>query len=92
VAETVDAWVKFNECPAEPAVTHVADKAGDGTTINIKIFGPGKGGAEVVFVEVVGGGHTWPGREPPVKFIGKSTKNISANDMIWEFFERHAMK
>ncbi|MEI8372252.1 MAG: hypothetical protein WCJ35_05370 [Planctomycetota bacterium] len=33
-----------------------------------------------------------PGQQPPVDFIGKSTKNISANDLIWEFFEKHPMK
>ena len=25
-------------------------------------------------------------------FIGKSAKNISANDLIWEFFEKHPME
>ena len=34
----------------------------------------------------------WPGQQPPVSFIGRSTKNISANDLIWEFFEKHPMK
>jgi hypothetical protein len=29
--------------------------------------------------------------EPPVRFIGKSTKDISANDMIWAFFQRHRL-
>ena len=33
------------------------------------------------------------GRTPKfLGFIGKSTKNISANDLIWEFFEKHPMK
>jgi len=45
----------------------------------------------VILVEIDGGGHTWPGRDPPVRFIGKSTKDISANDMIWEFFQRHRL-
>ena len=29
------------------------------------------------------------GVEPPVRFIGKSTKDISVNDMIWAFFKQH---
>jgi len=36
-------------------------------------------GAEVVLVVVEKGGHTWPGKQPPVSFIGKSVNNISAN-------------
>ena len=47
-------------------------------------------GAEVVLIVVEGGGHTWPGRKP--RFRGKSALNISANDLIWEFFEKHPMK
>ena len=38
------------------------------------------------------GGHTWPGQKPPVGFIGKLVKNISANDLMWEFFEKHPMR
>jgi poly(3-hydroxybutyrate) depolymerase len=33
-----------------------------------------------------------PSKQPPVGFIGKSTKNISAIELIWEFFEKHLMK
>ena len=54
--------------------------------------GRGKDGAEVVLFEIEGGGHTWPGQEPPVRFIGKSTKDISANDLMWEFFKKHPLR
>jgi len=30
--------------------------------------------------------------KPPVSFIGKSTLDISANDLIWDFFGKHPMK
>jgi polyhydroxybutyrate depolymerase len=43
-------------------------------------------------IEIEGGGHTWPGREPGLRLLGKSTKDISANDLMWEFFEKHPMK
>jgi len=48
--------------------------------------------AEVVLVVIEEGGHTWPGQQPPVGFIGKSVKNVSANDLMWEFFQKHPMK
>ena len=57
-----------------------------------KTYGGGKDGAEVVLVVIEGGGHTWPGREPRLKVLGKATKNVSANDLMWEFFEKHPMK
>ena len=46
----------------------------------------------MVLIEIEGGGHTWPGQEPRLKAVGKSTKNVSANDLTWEFFEKHPMK
>lgn len=91
VQQTVDAWLKVDGCPAEPVKTEFPDKAMDGTTICKKVYGPGKDGTEVVLVEIANGGHTWPGVQPPVSFIGKSTHNLSANDVIWEFFQKHPM-
>lgn len=46
----------------------------------------------VVPLEIEGGGHTWPGQKSPIKFLGKSTLDISANNLIWEFFQKHPMK
>lgn len=93
VDETVKAWVAADGCPEKPR--EVADypdaDPDDGTTVKRTVYGPGKDGAEVVLIEVTGGGHTWPGRELPVKFLGKSTKDVSANDLIWEFFQKHPM-
>jgi polyhydroxybutyrate depolymerase len=54
-----------------------------------KTWGGGKDGSEVVLIEIEGGGHTWPGKEPIVKMLGPSTMDISANDLMWEFFQKH---
>ena len=84
--------MKADGCPQTPAVTDEPKKTDDGTTVQRKTYGPGKDGAEVVLFVITGGGHTWPGRDPRVRFLGKSTQNISANDLMWEFFQRHPMK
>lgn len=42
--------------------------------------------AEASLVVVEGDGHTWPGSFP-VPRLGPTTKEISAAEMIWEFFE-----
>jgi polyhydroxybutyrate depolymerase len=89
VEHSVRAWVKANGCPTEPKIEKLPDKAGDGTTIVRKTYGPGTDGAEVVLVVIEGAGHTWPGRDPMLKFLGKSTVNVSANDMMWGFFQKH---
>jgi polyhydroxybutyrate depolymerase len=92
IDETIKTWAKIDGCPEQPQEVKLPNKTDDGTTVAKRVYGPGKDGAEVVLVVIDGGGHTWPGQEPPVRFIGKSTKQISANDMIWEFFEKHPMK
>jgi polyhydroxybutyrate depolymerase len=91
VEHSIRSWVKANGCKEEPAVEELADRARDGTKVTRKTYGRGKDGAEVVLVVIEGGGHTWPGREPTLKILGKSTQNVSANDAMWEFFVRHPM-
>jgi polyhydroxybutyrate depolymerase len=68
------------------------NKADDGTSVTRKTYGPGKEGSEVVLFIIAGGGHTWPGRQSPLEFLGKSTQRISASDLVWEFFQKHPMK
>jgi len=92
VDHSIKAWVNANGCKDEPVTTNIADKAKDGTTATIKTYGGGKDGAEVVLVAIDGAGHTWPGREPLLKYLGKSTKNVSANELMWEFFKKHPMR
>lgn len=92
VEHSIQAWVKANGCELEPVVTKFTDTAKDGTTVTRKTYGGGKDGSEVVLVVIEGGGHTWPGQEPRLKALGKSTKNISANDLMWDFFVKHPMK
>jgi polyhydroxybutyrate depolymerase len=91
VDETIKTWVKLDGCPEKPEITKLPDFARDGTTVTRKVYGPGKDGCEVVLYVIEGGGHTWPGRDPGVTFRGKFTRNISANDLMWEFFKKHPM-
>ncbi len=92
VEHSIGCWVKANECQAEPLVTEEKAKVEDGTKVTRKTWGGGKNGSEVVLIEITSAGHTWPGRQPALLFLGKSTKNISANDEMWEFFKKHPRK
>jgi polyhydroxybutyrate depolymerase len=91
VEHSTQAWIKTDGCPEKPVVKDLPKKVADGTTVQRKTYGPGKDGAEVILFTINGGGHTWPGRDT-IRFLGKSTHNISANDLMWEFFKRHPMK
>jgi len=44
-------------------------------------------GAEVVFYTISDGGHTWPGgNDLPKSITGKTTHEINATRLMWEFF------
>jgi polyhydroxybutyrate depolymerase len=92
VEHSIRAWIKANDCPEKLAITDEPNKADDGMTVQRKSYGPGTDGAEVVLLTINGGGHTWPGREPVLRSLGKSTKDVSANDLMWEFFRKHPLK
>ena len=50
-------------------------------------------GADVVFYSIADGGHTWPGGSPlPEVLTGKTTQEISATRLMWEFFSNHGGK
>jgi len=90
VDHSIQAWVKANGCETEPKVEKLPDAADDGMRVTRKTWAGGKGGSEVVLIEIKNGGHTWPGREPLAAILGKATQDISANDLMWTFFQKHA--
>ena len=91
VEHSLNNWIKANGCPKIPMVEQLPDRTEDGCTVIKKTYGPGNNKSEVVLVEIRGGGHTWPGNPPRINFLGTTTRDISANDMMWEFFRRHRL-
>lgn len=81
VPETVSKWVRLNGCSATPQ--RVLERPGAYCERHASC----NGGAEVQLCVTETGGHSWPGGqkrrggEPP-------SQAISANDLMWEFFNR----
>lgn len=48
-----------------------------------------KKGTEIIFYKMMGGGHSWPGGERGRLFADKPVKDVSATDLIWDFFKNH---
>ncbi len=84
-------WVERNDCPRSPKTESLPDKEDDGTRVKRETYGPGKDGVEVVLYTIEGGGHTWPGgwQYYPEERIGKTSRDINASELMWEFFARH---
>lgn len=90
VEHSIRAWVEANGCPPEPSVATLPNQHDDGTSTVRYVYGPGRQQSEVVLYLTHGAGHTWPGRPPRPHYLGKTTYNLVANDLIWEFFQRHS--
>jgi polyhydroxybutyrate depolymerase len=92
VHEAAEMWAKADRCPLAPKTEDLPDvNPSDGTRVIRETYGPGKGGAAVVVYTIKGGGHAWPGW-PQNRFkrmLGATTYDIIANEVMWNFFERH---
>jgi Poly(3-hydroxybutyrate) depolymerase len=43
----------------------------------------------VVLYTIEGGGHTWPGGPPVGRSVGRVTRDLDANRVMLDFFDRH---
>ena len=87
--ETIALWARLNGCPPGLQQSNLAplDPA-DATRVRRSTFGGCRLGSEVTLYTIEGGGHTWPGTAP-LPFLGPTSRQINATQVIWEFFERH---
>jgi polyhydroxybutyrate depolymerase len=95
VPDSVKYWVTYNQCSATPEVTMEADTdPQDGTRVRKEVYGQGKDGTEVILYAIEGGGHTWPGgyHYLPEAIVGRTSRDIDANTVIWDFFKNHSLK
>ncbi len=90
VDDTILTCAKANGCEEKATETEVYVKE-EKLKVKRKEFAGGKAKAEVILYTIENGGHTWPGAFSPAIF-GPSTKKFSANDTMWEFFKKHALK
>ncbi|MEW6440670.1 MAG: alpha/beta fold hydrolase [bacterium] len=90
VPDTIAVWVRAAGADPEPEVEELLDLQDDGTRVIRYSYGTNEDPQRVVLYKIVGGGHTWPGRPKAERVLGRATLEVSANDLMWEFFRRHA--
>ena len=84
-------WALRNGCNMQPKVSSLPELNHDGTTVTKTVYSGGKNNTEVITYMIGNGGHTWPGGSQylPAMLIGKTTHELNASEVIWEFFKRH---
>lgn len=92
--DTARYWARKNSCDLIPVIKNISDSFGDGTTVTQTWYRNCRENADVMLYTIHGGGHTWPGgwQYLPKILVGKTTKNIDANKIIWQFFKTHSRK
>jgi polyhydroxybutyrate depolymerase len=93
VNDSVSFWVQNDQCDSAAAVTtYPPSPLDDGLTIIRMAYQGGTGHSAVEAFIIGHGGHTWPGNHTDptwAKTAGKTAMSISANELMWEFFEKH---
>jgi len=88
VNESVAFWVEHNDCDPTPDIN-----ISESQKIIRRTYTNGKNGTEVILYTTVGGEHWWPGNpwtaNPGAPWLIDTIQEISATDLIWEFFEAH---
>ena len=82
VASAVSFWVAHDHCTAIPQARergHVLEH----------IYAGGTEGAEVILYTIRGGAHAWPGGRRGWWLGARPTAELSATEVMWEFFARH---
>jgi polyhydroxybutyrate depolymerase len=87
IPTVVASWATRNGCAEQPTERTVASDV-------ILVHYECPTGADVDFYRIEGGGHTWPGSEFSKQLesvIGPTTFSISANELMWRFFDAHPL-
>ncbi len=90
---TVKFWRRADGCVGAGRSTAMPDVANDGTTVTRRVYDECRPGAQVVFYEIHGGGHTWPGSSarPRLRIAGITTRDIDATQIIVRFFDQYGL-
>ncbi len=86
-------WSKIDGCSGTPSTSTLPNRADDGTSVTKTVISGCKNGTELEYYVVKGGGHVWPPNEFKSFILnhmaGKSSQNLDATQVIWDFFSRH---
>jgi polyhydroxybutyrate depolymerase len=77
VAHIMQEWAEHNGCDTQSIEDRVSDEVIRYQWVNCD--------APTEWYLIEGGGHTWPGAVPAPR-LGHTTEDISASELIWEFF------
>jgi len=91
-AATIALWSDRNSCAENPEERYTDTSPNDGSSVRVQRFTNCE--APLVYYEIDGGGHTWPGASRPDsrllrRLLGPTNQDINANDEMLELWFGH---
>jgi len=91
-AATIALWADRNSCAENPEERYTDTSPNDGSSVRVQRFTNCE--APLVYYEIDGGGHTWPGASRPDsrllrRLLGPTNQDINANDEMLELWFGH---
>jgi polyhydroxybutyrate depolymerase len=83
IAGVAESWAEHNGCELAADEEQIGD-------VTKREFDCDDDAETAIYV-VDGGGHTWPGSPIEIGAPGDTTQDVSATELIWEFFARHTL-
>lgn len=81
-------WQIKNNCNELPIIDTLADIKNDGTRVVKYSYQNCADNASQIFYKILNGGHVWPGADNVFfDVLGKTTQDISMNNVAWDFFK-----
>lgn len=88
--ETLQTWVANNGNPTPSRPVLLENVAYDATRVTRTIWTDGEAPPSIVLYSITGGGHSWPGsRIPSNPLTGRTSRDIQASELLWDFFAAH---
>jgi len=90
--DTLDFWRRTDRCQAAPSPQTLPDKSNDGTSVQVSDYQGCATNSKLVFVNVTGGGHTWPDERIATNpKAGRVTHDIDGTQYVWDFFKNYSL-
>ena len=91
VDQTLTYWIDFNNCvKVDTAILQDTDST-DGSTVEKISYTNCTNNSNVIYYEVINGGHTWPGAGPTGYSAGNTNQDFNASVEIWNFFKDYQL-
>jgi polyhydroxybutyrate depolymerase len=93
MADTLEFWRRTDGCQTGPRIKTLPDATNDGTNIKVAEYSGCTPGVALIYMEIVGGGHTWPGarENPRTTRVGRVSHDIDGSQYIWDFFKQYQL-